>query len=182
MRPRRLRTFDYIGCYHYSLTFCTYRRRRYFEDEILVNLIDAQLSRTTVEHAFAIAAYCYMPDHVHLVLAGLHDGATLLPCVEVMRQRSSRVAKASRGIRLWQDGYFERVLRDDEQLEVVARYVFENPVRAGLTDHASKWSGSGGRYWASYAGLPELKLGRSYGHELRELKLGPPCGRKPTEE
>jgi putative transposase len=125
---------------------------------VLVGLVDSQFWRTSAEHAFAIAAYCYMPDHVHLVLAGLHDGASLLPCVEVMRQRSSRVAKAARGIRLWQDGYFERVLRDNKQLEVIARYVFENPVRAGLTDHASKWPGSGGLYWASYAGLPEVKI------------------------
>jgi putative transposase len=151
------------------------------EDGVLIGLIDAQFSRTTAEHAFEITAYCYMPEHVHVVLAGLHDGASLLPCVEVMRQRSSRVAKASRGIHLWQDGYFERVLRDDEQLEAVARYVFENPLRGGLTDHASKWLGSGGRYWASYAGLPELKLGPTYDRELPELKLGPTYDRELPE-
>jgi hypothetical protein len=29
-------------------------------------------------------------------------------------------------------GFFERVLRSDEQTGVVARYILENPVRAGL--------------------------------------------------
>jgi REP element-mobilizing transposase RayT len=95
MRPRRLKTFDYIGCYHYSLTFCTYRRNRYFEDPALVDRVARQFSRTSAEHQIEELAYCYMPDHVHLLLAGLHDGASLLPCVEVMRQRSGRFAKAS---------------------------------------------------------------------------------------
>ena len=34
--------------------------------------------------------------------------------------------------RLWQPDYFERVLRDDESTIVVARYILENPIRAGL--------------------------------------------------
>ena len=53
----------------------------------------------------------------------------------------------SQRIRLWQDGYFERVLRDDEQLEIVARYIFDNPVRAGLAACAREWPHSGGRFW-----------------------------------
>ena len=39
------------------------------------------------------------------------------------------------GQRLWQRYGFERVLRDDEQTLVVARYIVENPVRAGLVEH-----------------------------------------------
>ena len=34
---------------------------------------------------------------------------------------------------LWQRGFHERILRDDESSERVARYILENPVRAGLT-------------------------------------------------
>jgi hypothetical protein len=33
---------------------------------------------------------------------------------------------------LWQRYGFERVLRNSEQMFVVARYILENPVRAGL--------------------------------------------------
>ena len=145
MRPKRLKTFDYIGCHHYSLTFCTFRRNRYFEDPALVRLVRAQLSRTPPDYQFDELAYCFMPDHVHILLAGLQEGASLLPCVEVMRQRSSRAAKAAQGVRLWQDGYFERVLRNDEQLEVAAQYIFDNPVRAQLVRSATDWPYSGGR-------------------------------------
>ena len=34
---------------------------------------------------------------------------------------------------LWQAGYNDRILRDDEQSESIARYILENPIRAGLT-------------------------------------------------
>jgi putative transposase len=150
MRPKRLKTFDYVGCYHYSLTFCTFRRNRYFEDRGLVRLVEAQLSRTALEHQFEELAYCYMPDHLHLLLAGSREDASLIPCVEVMRQRSSRAANASQRIRLWQDGYFEHVLRDDEQLEITAQYIFDNPVRAQLVGHAREWPNSGGKLWRLY--------------------------------
>jgi putative transposase len=33
---------------------------------------------------------------------------------------------------LWQRYGYEHVVRDDEKTRVVARYIFENPVRAGL--------------------------------------------------
>lgn len=147
MRPRRLTTFDYTGCHHYALTFCTYRRNRYFEDPALLAIVMQQISRTIVEHGFEELAYCYMPDHVHVLVAGLIENASFVPCIEVVRQRSSRAAKTFQGIRLWQDGYFERVIRADEQLDCAARYIFENPVRAGLVSDAKDWPNSGGRLW-----------------------------------
>jgi hypothetical protein len=36
------------------------------------------------------------------------------------------------GQKLWQPWGFERVLRDEEATFTVARYIVENPVRAGL--------------------------------------------------
>jgi hypothetical protein len=34
--------------------------------------------------------------------------------------------------RLWQKGYYERVLRDEEPTTDIIRYIIANPVRAGL--------------------------------------------------
>ena len=35
---------------------------------------------------------------------------------------------------LWQRSYFEHVLRDEEDTIGVAKYILENPVRAGLVE------------------------------------------------
>jgi hypothetical protein len=33
---------------------------------------------------------------------------------------------------LWQEGYYDRVLRESDDSKTVARYLLNNPVRAGL--------------------------------------------------
>jgi putative transposase len=47
---------------------------------------------------------------------------------------------------LWQQGYFERVLRNDEGTLTVIRYVFENPVRAGLVERYEDYPFLGDKY------------------------------------
>ncbi len=52
-----------------------------------------------------------------------------------MRQWKQSTAfywRRSSGGQLWQRGYYDRVLRPDEDTAVVSRYVLANPVRAGL--------------------------------------------------
>jgi REP element-mobilizing transposase RayT len=144
MRPKRLKTFNYLGCHHYSLTFCTFRRQQSFRDVAIVRLVEGEFLRTAIERHFVSLAYCFMPDHVHFLMAGTRDDAALIPCVEVMRQRSSRAVKRLAGFRLWQDGYFERVLRRNEDIPVAAQYIFDNPVREKLIERARDWPYSGG--------------------------------------
>ena len=47
------------------------------------------------------------------------------------------------GNSLWQAGYHERVLRDDETTEAVARYILANPVRAGLSRQVGDYGFAG---------------------------------------
>ena len=90
-------------------------------------------------HDFAIHAYCFMPDHVHVLLEGITDQAFLPRFVSYWKQRTSYGVGRSRRIQLWQPGYFERVLRDQESSRVTARYIVENPVRALLTGRVGEF-------------------------------------------
>jgi putative transposase len=81
---------------------------------------------------FAFLAYCFMPDHVHLLLEGTQPDADLIPFVKDAKQRSGHWYSATKGGRLWQQGYFEHVLREDEDSLRVVRYILANPVRARL--------------------------------------------------
>lgn len=40
---------------------------------------------------------------------------------------------------LWQPGYYERILRDDDSTNAVIRYIWENPIRAGLTKQLGEY-------------------------------------------
>jgi putative transposase len=49
-----------------------------------------------------------------------------------MKQRAGFAFKQRTGRPLWQPSYHDHVLRDEEVLLKVVRYVLDNPVRAGL--------------------------------------------------
>jgi len=66
--PHHLHEFDYRGFYRYFLTFCTRERAPHFTTRAHVELVCAQFQRTCLEEQFAGIAYCFMPDHVHLLV------------------------------------------------------------------------------------------------------------------
>ena len=89
---------------------------------------------------FAVIAYCVMPDHVHVIVRGTCEASDLLRCVKLTKQRIEYVARSQFKIRhLWQQGYYERVLRSRHAVESAVRYVLENPVRARLARRAGDY-------------------------------------------
>jgi len=112
-----------------------------------VEAAQSQIQRTADIERFEILAYCFMPDHVHLLIEGRTPTADLRRAVKLMKQRSAYVLRIRFGVRiLWQEGYYERVLRDHEQASRVIRYFYENPVRAGLVPRYQDYPFLGGKY------------------------------------
>jgi putative transposase len=126
---------------------CTHQRRRWFTHASVVALGRLLLLRTAASQDFAIAAYCFMPDHLHALVEGESEVADLRRFVSLFKQQAGfRFSREHDGV-LWQDGYHDRILRDDEQTLEVARYVLENPVRAGLVSSYEQYPFSGsGKY------------------------------------
>ena len=85
-----------------------------------------------------------MPDHVHLLIEGTTDCADMRSFVARAKQKSGFDFAARHKRRLWQKGYFERVLRDDESTNDVIRYIIANPVRAGHVVEPSEFP-----FWGS---------------------------------
>ena len=131
-RPCRLETFDYLGLYRYFLTFCTHSRQRLFNTSQVVDLVLSQMLRAARDEQFVIVAYCFMPDHVHLLVEAQADTSDCLRFIKGAKQYSGYQYSKAFGNRLWQRYGFERVLRNDEATLAVARYTLENPLRAGL--------------------------------------------------
>ena len=142
-RPFRLRSFDYMGPHRYFLTLCTFGRHRPFEQPQRVAMVREQFLRTAAEERFEILAYCFMPDHVHLLVEGTAESADLQRFVKVAKQRSGFLHRRHYGQFLWQEGYHDRVLRNDEQTIDVVRYIISNPVREGLVKSVADYPFSG---------------------------------------
>ncbi len=148
MRPPRIPGFSYLGPYRYSLCFITNSRATLFTTHGIVQAALREIQRTCDEDEFALLAYCFMPDHVHLVTEGLSDRSDLQHWVKVTKQRVAFVYRTQFAIPLaWQQGYWERVLRSDENTNTIVRYVLDNPVRAGLVAKAEDYPFSGAKYW-----------------------------------
>ena len=122
-------------------------RRPVFEDASLVADALAQIQRTATDESFDVLAYCFMPDHVHLLVKGVDEESDLRHFAKMSKQRSGYAYKNEHGARLWQEGYFERVLRDDSEAREIARYIVSNPVRARLVACATDYEHVGSTEW-----------------------------------
>jgi putative transposase len=142
-RPERLSTWHYRGKHQYFVTFCVRRRLEAFISPGAVECVREQIVRTCTERAFAVPAIVFLPEHVHFLAVGLEAGSHFTSCMTLVRQRSGHAYRQAFGASLWQDGYFERVLRNPEDAYDVIRYIADNPVRAGLCarpeDYAYCW-------------------------------------------
>jgi REP-associated tyrosine transposase len=80
-----------------------------------------------------------MPDHVHLLAEANIASANLTTFVARWKQVTGFRFRSLRRESLWQSGFFDRILREEESSRIVARYILENPVRAGLTIAPSEY-------------------------------------------
>ena len=103
-----------------------------FEEAASVAIALEQILRSGAQHDFAILAYCFMPDHVHLLVEGARENFDLKVFLKSAKQYSGFYFKQRTRNSLWQRYGHERTLRTDEDTRPVIRYVIENPVRAGL--------------------------------------------------
>ena len=132
-RVPRLPAFDYTGGYRYLLTICTNVSTPVFKTGRAVDLVIRQLLRSANDEDFVVIAYCFMPDHLHLLVEGVAADANLTWFVRAFKQRSGFHWKAVFGGELWQRSYYERLLPAEEPTLEVARYLLTKPVGAGTT-------------------------------------------------
>ncbi len=147
MRPPRLEGFSYRGPHRYLLTFCTKHRLDRFVEGTVVESARAAFWRTAEDLTFTIAAYCFMPNHVHLVIEGLTEASDLTAFASASKQRAAHALwKDHKMSKVWQAGHHDRIIRPEDDLNDAIRYVLENPVRAGLAKRWDQYPFSGSIY------------------------------------
>jgi putative transposase len=146
-RPEHLKGFSYQGFHRYSLTFCAKDRSHIFISHEVVDLVIAQISRASAETDFAVIAYCFMPDHLHLLIEGKSEASDCKQFIKRAKQYSGFYYSKTYAGKLWQRYSFEHVLRDDQKSIVVARYILQNPIRAGLAKRIEDYPFLGSLVW-----------------------------------
>jgi putative transposase len=81
-----------------------------------------------------------MPDHVHMIFTPLRDENgtfSLAEIIQGMKGASAHRINKSLGRKgtVWEQEFFDRALRQDEDIDVKLDYILANPVRAGLVQN-----------------------------------------------
>jgi REP-associated tyrosine transposase len=87
-----------------------------------------------------------MPDHLHPFVQGESDTADLTRFIKRWKQATGYNYGREHGRRLWQVGFFDHVLRSDEDTDRHVLYILGNSIRAGLAKTIGEYP---------YAGYPE---------------------------
>jgi len=138
--PRQPRQLGESGLYHVMMRGIN-RQPIFLDDEDREQFL--RCLRTSAQlSGCRVLAYCLMGNHVHLVLRADRE-----PIGQVIKRLGVRYAgwhnrRHQRVGHLFQDRFKSVAVEDDEHLIVLLRYVWNNPVEAGIVDlpHAYRWS------------------------------------------
>ena len=120
----------------YLITTVTQQRQPIFKDFHLARYVIDSLRYAVNARQVESLCYVVMPDHLHWLFS-LQDYRSLQQVVSNIKRRSAyRINQYNKqtGSAVWQPGFHDYALRDEDEIKDVARYVVANPLRAGLVE------------------------------------------------
>ena len=118
----------------YLVTTVTHQRTPFFAEFHHARTLVTALRGEALHQRAETLAWVIMPDHLHWLLT-LHPGARLSQVVGSVKSVTAHAI----GQRLWQAGFHDHALRNEEDLPAIARYMVANPVRKGLVCRVGDW-------------------------------------------
>jgi putative transposase len=142
--PKRLDGCDYRGQLRVFLTTCTKGKHRAFLEDSACEHVATQLLQCADEADIEVTVYCVMPDHVHALLRGRCDSSEITRTFGRWKQRTGYWFRRHHPGRLWEPGFWDRVVRGDDDPMYFLHYVVMNPVVAHLATAPEnyRWIGS----------------------------------------
>jgi putative transposase len=138
----RLRNFDYSSTGGYFVTICAFQRECIFGEIINGEMILSKAGERTLEvweglllrfPTIELDVFMIMPNHVHGVICLTSEGSEAVTISTVLRAFKSLSARAinqelGRAERpAWQKRFWDRVIRDEVELERTRTYILNNP-------------------------------------------------------
>ena len=147
-RSIRLKDWDYASAGLYFVTFCTHNRQALFADPRLhkvATLAWNHIPQQTHAPHVVLDESILMWDHKHGIIGltsseGMESGFTTLRPgsmgaivgnykMLVTKRVKAMLKLSGTDFKVWQRGYYERIIRSERELENVRRYIRENPIR-----------------------------------------------------
>ncbi len=151
-RSIRLKGWDYRSPGLYFVTICTYGRKNLFDDsnfrDIAVHALNRIPEQKHAQHLL-VDESIIMPNHGHIIFGFIDLAAqadmTKVPGkfenalagslgVVVGRYKTAVTTRINnlrriKGEKVWQRGYYERIIRNERELLATRQYIINNPLR-----------------------------------------------------
>jgi len=142
-KHHRLPEERYWGQKTVSFTACMLNRRRFFTSPDRVQPCVDFLSAAVSEFECIATIYCFMPDHLHVLIKGMKPSARPKEAMDSFKGRSGQWLAENHPTFHWQKDYYDHIIRGSEDWSEHAKYVLLNPVRANLVDDPFKYPFTG---------------------------------------
>ena len=129
----------------YFVTTSTKNRHRILNNPAVHKILREEWEEALGRHGWAIGSYVVMPDHVHFFCKPTPGAKRLSKLMQQWKQWTSKRIKKELHLddSVWQEEFFDHLLRSHESYSEKWSYVEQNPVRAGLVEQARDWPFAG---------------------------------------
>jgi len=141
-KHHRLPRDRYRGRVSAAFTLCLQDHRTLFVEPSIVRCF-ADFLRKVAENGIFNVVFCFMPDHCHLISMGIGDDSDLILGVEEFKQLTGHWLSTNYPEFKWEKSFYDRIIRNTEELAATVRYVLDNPVRGGLVSNWYEYPYSG---------------------------------------
>jgi putative transposase len=138
--PTGLQRFQQTNRFHF-ITFSCYKRQPFLQTPAAKDTLQQILEQTRSQQGLRLAAYVFMPEHVHL-LTNEPATDTLATFLQILKQQASRQLKSPGQKQLWQRRYYDFNVSSREKFVEKLQYIHRNPVKRGLVSSPEgyRWS------------------------------------------
>ncbi len=113
-------------------------RKKVFTDAGTVKKYSDALADITEKNSVRNWIYVFMPDHLHVMLEGMSCNSDSRKALIKFKQKTSVMYG-----KIWQKDFYDRILREDENIYHHLLYIANNPVRKGLCGKFENYYGLG---------------------------------------
>ena len=157
-KPLRLQNYNYNSNGSYFITFCTYKRKNtlvsnfaidqsHILTRVAVNLSESgKIAENVIAHFpnnFGVKIDCFviMPNHIHMILSindetMVEQSATrtiLSKAIGYIKMNISKEICSNIGKQnVWQRGFYDHVIRNQQDYDEITKYIQENPYKWNL--------------------------------------------------
>ncbi len=125
--------------YPYLVTTVALKREPLFVNTVIADIVLEAILFGRKQEWYYLLSFVIMPDHVHFII--IPKEKNISECVKSIKGYSARRINLVSGRRgsIWQSGFYDYVLDNEEKALTRMKYIEDNPVRKAMVTRAEDY-------------------------------------------